>query len=206
MDALPIAVLISGGGTTLQNLIQHQQQRGLPVEFRGVISSRSKVGGIAIAENAGIPLQIMPRKKYSSDQDYSQAIFGQIRAWGCRLVVMGGFLQHLLIPEEFLQSTINIHPSLIPAFSGKGFYGLHVHEAAVAYGVKVSGCTVHFVDNQYDHGPVIAQRSCPVLDHDSPQDVQKRVFQIECELLPEVIRLFAANKIHIEGRRVRVAD
>jgi folate-dependent phosphoribosylglycinamide formyltransferase PurN len=119
---------------------------------------------------------------------------------------MGGFLQHLLIPDEFLQHTINIHPSLIPAFSGQGFYGLHVHEAAVAYGVKISGCTVHFVDNQYDHGPVIAQRSCPVLEQDSPQDLQKRVFQIECELLPEVLRLFAANKIHIEGRRVCIAD
>ncbi len=114
---------------------------------------------------------------------------------------MGGFLQHLLIPSDFEHRVINIHPSLIPSFCGEGFYGLHVHQAAVDYGVKISGCTVHFVDNQYDHGPIILQRSCPVLPDDTPESLQQRVFREECIALPEAIRWIAQKRLEITGSR-----
>jgi phosphoribosylglycinamide formyltransferase-1 len=202
MSNLPIVVMISGGGTTLRNLIEVRQRGELDVEFCGVISNRSQVAGVQIARDAGIDVAIFPRKKYGSDQIYSEVVFDQVRRWGAQLVVMGGFLQHILIPNDFALRTINIHPSLIPSFSGHGFYGQHVHEAAVEYGVKLSGCTVHFVDNQFDHGPVIAQKSCPVTAKDTWQTLQQRVFRLECELLPEVIQHFAKNRVKIEGRKV----
>ncbi len=206
MKKLPIAVLISGGGTTLQNLIDCEKRGELPVDFRGVISNRSQVRGIEIAKSAGIETAILPRKKFESDEAYREAVFSQIRSWGVELVVMGGFLQHLLIPDDFMLRTINIHPSLIPSFCGHGFYGQHVHEAAIQYGVKISGCTVHFVDNQFDHGPVIAQRSCPVHSTDDWKSLQQRVFQLECELLPEVLRHFAAGLVKVAGRSVSILE
>ena len=206
MSKLPIVVMISGGGTTLRNLIEVQRRGELDVEFCGVISNRSQITGVQIAHDSGIDVAVFPRKKYGSDQIYSDIVFNQVRQWGAQLVVMGGFLQHILIPNDFALRTINIHPSLIPSFSGHGFYGQHVHEAAIEYGVKLSGCTVHFVDNQFDHGPVIAQKSCPVTADDTWQTLQKRVFQLECELLPEVIQHFAKNRVRIEGRKVWIAS
>ena len=107
---------------------------------------------------------------------------------------MGGYLEHLLIPSDFDRKVINIHPSLIPAFCGKGMYGLHVHEAAIRFGVKISGCTVHFVDNEYDHGPILLQKACPVLESDTAEALQKRVFGLECEALPEAIQAIHATR------------
>jgi phosphoribosylglycinamide formyltransferase-1 len=118
-------------------------------------------------------------------------MFDEIRRSGATLVVMGGYLEHLLIPDDFYNRVINIHPSLIPAFCGKGMYGLHVHKAAIEFGVKVSGCTVHYVDNQYDHGPILLQRSCEVLETDTAESLQKRVFELECQVLPEAIAAIA---------------
>lgn len=201
---LPIAVLISGGGTTLKNLLDLIAAGKLPIEICLVISSRSNVRGIEIAKEAGIKTAVLLRRNYSTSEAYREATFEQVRQTGAKYVVMGGYLQHLLIPDDFRNRVINIHPSLIPAFCGKGYYGIHVHEAVLEYGVKVTGCTVHFVDDQYDHGPVILQRSCPVLDDDTPETLQKRVFEVECDLLPEAIRLLACNQITIAngGRRV----
>jgi folate-dependent phosphoribosylglycinamide formyltransferase PurN len=118
---------------------------------------------------------------------------------------MGGFLKQVAIPADFVNRVINIHPSLIPAFCGHGYYGHHVHEAVLQYGAKLSGCTVHFVDNDYDHGPIILQRSVPVLDEDTPESLAARVFAQECIALPEAIRLFAENRLQMMGRRVRIA-
>ncbi len=206
LNPLPIAVLISGGGTTLKNLIDLQQRGSLEVDFRLVISSRSDAGGLRFAEAAGIPTRVIVRKKFADAQSHSQAIFSACHDAGARLVVMGGFLQHVLIPSEFDFRVMNIHPSLIPSFSGEGFYGLRVHQAALDYGVKVSGCTVHFVDNHFDHGPVILQRTCPVLDNDSAETLQARVFEQECLALPEAIQLFAEGRLipSQDGRRVAV--
>jgi folate-dependent phosphoribosylglycinamide formyltransferase PurN len=117
---------------------------------------------------------------------------------------MGGFLKHVLIPADFEHRVMNIHPGLIPAFCGQGFYGHHVHQAVLDYGVKISGCTVHFADNQYDHGPIILQRTVPVLDEDTPDTLAARIFEQECEAYPEAVRLFAEGRLQVVGRRVRV--
>src|SRR6476660_1858912 len=148
---LPIAVLISGGGTTLRNLIERTGDRSLPAEIRLVISSNPAAKGLEYAEAAGIKSLVVEKKDARSDEDYSEAIFGPCRAAGVKYVVMGGFLKHVPIPTDFQSRVINIHPALLPKFGGKGMYGLKVHEAVIAAGEKVSGCTVHFVDNEYDH-------------------------------------------------------
>ena len=123
-----------------------------------------------------------------------------------QLVVMGGFLKHVLVPPDFENRVTNIHPGLIPAFCGQGFYGLHVHQSVLEYGVKVSGCTIHFVDNQYDHGPIILQRVVPVLDDDTPHSLAARVFEAECEAYPQVLQWIAEGRVHVAGRRVRSID
>ena len=121
-------------------------------------------------------------------------MFGPVRESGAKLVVMAGFLKHVLIPQDFDRRVINIHPSLLPAFGGAGMYGLRVHKAAIDRGVKISGCTVHYVDNEYDHGPIINQRAVDVLPNDTPEDLAAMVFEQECELLPDAIRQFIVPK------------
>jgi phosphoribosylglycinamide formyltransferase-1 len=196
---LPIAVLISGGGTTLRNLIVQQREGKLPVDIRLVISSNPNAAGLNFAAEAGIPAKVVERKSCESAAAFSEAIFGPCREAGVKLVVMGGFLKHALIPADFENRVVNIHPSLIPAFCGKGMYGQKVHEAVLAAGVAESGCTVHFVDNQYDHGPPILQKRVAVLPGDTPQLLAARIFQAECEALPAAIRLFAAGRITSES-------
>jgi phosphoribosylglycinamide formyltransferase 1 len=201
---LPIAVLISGGGTTLRNLIEKERGGELPVEFRLVISSNPQAQGLAFATEANIPTLVVEKQKGLSESEFSRAIFDPICESGAELVVMGGFLKHVPIPPDFENRVINIHPALIPAFCGQGLYGLRVHESVLEYGAKVSGCTVHFVDNEYDHGPIILQHTVPVLDDDTPAVLQTRVFEQECHALPEAIRLIAARRVLVEGRRVRI--
>ena len=184
MTPLPIAVLISGGGTTLKNLLDWHDRGDLPVEFACVISSRSQAKGLAYAAERQIDHTVIGRRQFATAQAHRDAVFEHCRQRKVELVVMGGYLEHLLIPAAFENRVINIHPALIPAFCGQGFYGLRVHQAVLDFGVKLSGCTVHFVDNQYDHGPIIAQRACPVLDDDTPETLAARVFQLECQLLP----------------------
>ena len=190
-DLLPIAVLISGGGTTLKNLIDRKSRNTLPVEFKLVVSSNSKAKGLEYAQESSIPTRVIRKKDFLDGQSHSNAMFEAIRDSGAKLVVMGGYLEHLLIPKDFENRVINIHPSLIPAFCGQGMFGLHVHQAALDFGVKVSGCTVHFVDNQYDHGPILLQRTCEVLDGDTSESLQRRVFELEREALPEAIAKLA---------------
>ncbi len=190
---LPIAVLISGGGTTLRNLIERIQNGSLPVEIRLVISSNPVAKGLDFAKAAGIKTRVVEKKKELSDEEFSEAIFRPCRVAGVRYVVMGGFLKHVRIPADFQNRVINIHPALLPKFGGKGMYGLKVHDAVIAAGEKVSGCTVHFVDNEYDHGPVILQRQVAVLPGDTPQTLQARVFAAECEAYPAVLGKLAAE-------------
>ncbi len=187
-EPLPIAVLISGGGTTLKNLIDCRSRNELDVSFRLVIGSRQDAGGLSYARQEGIPIRIVTKSKMLTAEEHSQSIFEPIRASGAKLVVMGGFLQHVLIPTDFESRVINIHPSLIPSFCGRGMYGLRVHQAVLEFGAKVTGCTVHYVDNQYDHGPILLQRCCEVLDGDTPESLQQRVFRVECEAYPAAIR------------------
>ncbi|MEM7314123.1 MAG: phosphoribosylglycinamide formyltransferase [Planctomycetota bacterium] len=195
MTRLPIAVLISGGGTTLRNLIRHQEQDDLPVDFRLVVSSNPQAGGIDYATDASIPVKVIERNGYATTADFSQTIFDACSAAGVQLVVMGGFLKHVLIPDEFTNRVINIHPSMIPNYCGKGFYGKRVHQAVIDAGESESGCTVHFVDDEYDHGPVVDQKSVPVLPDDTAESLAARVFEAECRLLPSVIARVAKGEI-----------
>lgn len=190
---LPIAVLISGGGTTLRNLLDKIQAGTLPIEIRLVISSNATAKGLEFAKAAGIPSLVIEKKKTLSDAAFSEAVFGPCREANVRYVVMGGYLKHVLIPPDFEKRVLNIHPALLPAFGGKGMYGHHVHEAVIAAGAKESGCTVHYVDNQYDHGPVILHRKVDVLPSDTPEILQARVFTAECEAYPDALRQLAAE-------------
>lgn len=201
---LRIVVLLSGGGTTLKNLLVKKAARQLDTEILLVVSSNSKARGREIAAAAGIPTVVLGPKSFPSPEAYSEALFSACRQTNADYVVMGGFLSYVPIPPDFENRVLNIHPALIPAFCGKGFYGHHVHEAVLEYGVKISGCTVHFVDNQYDHGPVVLQRTVPVLDDDTPDTLAVRVFEAECEAYPEALKLLGSGRVTVDGRRVRV--
>jgi len=201
---LPIAVFLSGGGTTLRNLLEKIAAGLLDAEVRLVISSSGKARGLQYAAEASIPSLVIRAGDYGTAEAYRDAMFQPCRDAGVQLVVMGGFLKHVLIPDDFDGRVINIHPALIPAFCGKGYYGHHVHQAVIEYGAKVSGCTVHFADNQYDHGPIILQRTVPVLDDDTPETLAARVFEQECKAYPEAIQLYAQDRLQIQGRRVLI--
>jgi formyltetrahydrofolate-dependent phosphoribosylglycinamide formyltransferase len=199
-----LIVLLSGSGTTLQNLLDHVRDGTLPVEVVRVVSSNPQAYGLTRARQAGLATDVVERRAYPSRAAFSEHIFTLCRESGADLVCMAGFLQLLQIPDDFLGRVLNIHPALIPAFSGKGFHGTRVHQSALETGVKVSGCTVHFADNEYDHGPIILQRVVPVLDDDTAESLAARVFSAECEAYPEAIRLFSADRLRIEGGRVRI--
>jgi phosphoribosylglycinamide formyltransferase-1 len=200
---LRLAVLISAGGTTLQNLIDRIAQGRLNAEIVTVISSRPEVYGLVRAQQAGLPHEVIARKGKTREQ-FGQAMYERIRAVKADLVCLAGFLEFLPIPPDFTHRVINIHPSLIPSFCGKGFYGHHVHEAALAAGVKVTGCTVHFADNEFDHGPIIIQKTVSVQDDDTAETLGQRVFEAECEAFSEAIELIAAGRVQVAGHRVRV--
>jgi formyltetrahydrofolate-dependent phosphoribosylglycinamide formyltransferase len=194
MKPIPIAVLLSGSGTTLQNLIDRIGDGTLPARIVLVIASKPGVMGIERASQAGLPIEVIQRKAFPSTDDFSAAIFAECRSAHAELVCMAGFLQLIRIPDDFQQRVLNIHPALLPAFGGKGMYGHHVHETVLQSGAAVSGCTVHFADNQFDHGPVILQRTVPVLDDDTPATLAARVFAEECLAYPEAIRLIAERR------------
>ncbi len=201
---LRVAVLISGGGTTLRNLLDKVAAGQLPVEIGLVVSSNPQAGGLAFAAAADLPAVVLERRAFVDEAAYSLAVFNACRAARVDLVVMGGFLKHVLIPGDFENRVINIHPALIPNFCGHGFYGRRVHEAVLAAGASESGCTVHFVDNFYDHGPIILQHRVPVVPGDTPETLAARVFAAECEAYPEALRLIAAGRVSVEGDRVRI--
>jgi folate-dependent phosphoribosylglycinamide formyltransferase PurN len=187
---LRLAVLLSGSGRTLENLLERIAAGGLAARVERVVSSRADVRGVRVAARAGIPVDVLPPVPDAAA--WSTAVCDCCRAAGADLVVMAGFLHLLAIPADFAGRVVNIHPALLPAFGGKGFHGLHVHRAVIARGCTVSGCTVHLVDNEYDHGRVLLQRTVPVLADDTPESLAARVFAAECVALPEAIARFAA--------------
>lgn len=204
-EKLPIAVLISGTGRSLKNLIDKIDAGELDAEIKLVIASTARAKGIQFAEKAFIPIEIIERSDYGSGNEFSGAVFSKCSDAGAKYVIMAGYLQLLPIPESYNNRVINIHPSLIPSFCGKGFYGHRVHEAALDYGVKVSGCTVHFVNNLYDNGPVILQKVVPVLNDDTAETLNDRVFyEAECLAYPEAIQLLAEGRVRVDGRRVHI--
>lgn len=205
---LNIAVLVSGGGTNLQALID-AQNRGEIINGRitCVISSKPGVYALERAEKANIPSAVIARSEYPDIRSYTAAITKELLNRKADLVVYAGFMTILdeQIVKAFPGKMMNVHPALIPSFCGKGFYGLHVHEAALEKGVKLTGATVHFVTEECDGGPIILQKAVPVLNGDTPEGLQKRVMQ-ECEwkILPEAVSLFCQGRIRIIGNKTEI--
>lgn len=200
---LRLVVPLSGGGTTLQNMIDLIAHEQLPATVELVIGSRPDAFGLERAKKAGIPTLVIPRKG-TPPEEFTRRMHEAIHRIKPDLVCMAGFLCHWTIPDDYIGKVMNIHPALLPSFGGKGFYGHHVHEAVIKAGCKVSGCTVHFADNMYDNGPIIVQRCVPVLEDDTADSLAARVFEQECVAYPEAIRLFAAGRLRTEGQRVRI--
>ena len=203
-----VAVLVSGGGTNLQALIDAQTRGELGGgEIAAVISTKEGAYALERAKNAGIPGYVIPRKAYESNQAMTIALVEKLKELDIQLVVLAGCMvifSHELV-DNYPNAIMNVHPALIPSFCGKGFYGLHVHEAALAYGVKLSGATVHFVSEECDGGPIIAQKAVPVLEGDTPETLQKRIMEeAEWKLLPEAVALFCQGRITVEGRIVHI--
>jgi phosphoribosylglycinamide formyltransferase-1 len=201
---LRLGVLLSGGGTTLVNLLGEIAAGRLPAEVAVVVGSRA-CGGLEKSRAASLPTHLVPYKETPSLQDHSDRLAEILDAAAVDLVVQAGFLSPWIIPDRYAGRVMNIHPALLPSFGGKGMFGRHVHEAVLRAGAKVSGCTVHFVTNQYDDGPIILQRTVPVEDGDTPEALAARVFYQECIAYPEAIRLYAAGRIRIDGRVTRVS-
>ena len=201
-----LGVLISGGGTTLLNFLDQIGSGQLSAEIPLVISSQRDCRGVERARQAGLTVEVVRRADCGSVEDFSQRLFAMLRAADVDLVVLAGFLCLVQVPQDFQHRVLNIHPSLIPAFCGPGFFGHHVHEAAIRRGVKLSGCTVHFADDQYDHGPIVLQRSVAVSAETTAEELAERVFELECEAYPEAVRLFAAARLRICEGRVQVLE
>jgi formyltetrahydrofolate-dependent phosphoribosylglycinamide formyltransferase len=201
---IQLAVLVSGSGTTLQNLIDEIAADRLNAQIQLVIGSRRGLGGLERAAKAGIRNVVVERRSDSDCAAFSRRVFDLCREARVELICLAGWLCLLDLPEQFAGRVMNIHPALLPSFGGRGMYGRKVHEAVLAHGCKVSGCTVHFVDNTYDTGPIILQRTCPVLDDDTPETLAHRVFDEEKTAYPEAIRLFQQGRLQMDGRRVKV--
>nr|MBR4279798.1 phosphoribosylglycinamide formyltransferase [Clostridia bacterium] len=203
-----VAVLVSGGGTNLQALIDAQARGELGGgEIAAVISTKEGAYALERAKNAGIPGYVIPRKAYANNQEMTIALVEKLKELDIQLIVLAGCMvifSHELV-DNYPNAIMNVHPALIPSFCGKGFYGLHVHEAALSYGVKLSGATVHFVSEECDGGPIIAQKAVPVLEGDTPETLQKRIMEeAEWKLLPEAVALFCEGRITVEGRNVHI--
>ena len=199
---LRLAMLLSGGGSTLQNLVDRIAAGTLPARIEVVLASRADVLGLERARAAGIPAVAVPRKQYSDANAFNDALHDELAPHRPDLVLLAGFLSPFQMRGTYNGRVMNVHPALIPAFSGKGFYGMKVHRAVIESGVKITGCTVHFADDEYDHGPIILQKAVEVRDDDTPESIAARVHDAENTLYPEAIRLFAAGRLVVNGRRV----
>lgn len=202
---LRIAVLLSGEGTSLENLFEHIDA-GLPARVAVVIASKSLAGGLARAERRGVPALAVARRDHPDVASFNDALHDALAGFEIDLVALLGFLSPFEPRERFAGRVINVHPALIPAFSGQGYYGHRVHEAVLEAGVKVTGATVHFADAEYDHGPIILQEAVPVRDDDTPETLAARVQAVERRIVPEAIRLIAEGRLAVEGRRVRIKE
>ncbi len=190
---MKLAVLISGSGTTLQNLIDQIAEGDLEARIAVVIASRPGLKGIDRAAAAQLPIIVIDRREFETPADFSEQVFAAVDQFQVDLVCLAGWLCLLDIPPRYSGRVMNIHPSLLPKFGGKGMYGQKVHQAVLDAGCDQSGCTVHYVDNQYDNGPIILQRICPVLPGDTAQTLAARVFEEEKVAYPEAIRQHRAT-------------
>jgi phosphoribosylglycinamide formyltransferase 1 len=197
-----IAVLVSGGGRSLENLAERIRARELDCEIGLVLSNAADAKALERAERLGLPRAVVSHREFPEATEFSRRVFEEIEASPAELVVLAGFLRLLVIPPRWLGRVLNIHPSLLPAFGGKGFYGHRVHEAVLAAGERVTGCTVHYVTNEYDAGPVLLQRRVDVRADDTADSLAARVFEAEKLALPEAIALHLSGAVRLEGSRV----
>ena len=203
---LKIGVLVSGGGSNLQSIID--QVHGKTGEIALVLSNKADAFGLERAKKSGIPTAVVEESQCDGVEDFNQKMIEALKEKGVELVVLAGFMR--IITKNFVETypnkIINIHPALIPSFCGEGYFGMHVHRGVYNYGVKVTGATVHFVNEEADAGPIIAQRVVDIENQDTPEIIQQKVLKIEHELLPSVVEAFCRGKIHVDGRRVVVEN
>ena len=206
---LKLGVLLSGGGTTLLNLLERQKAGTLAGEVVCVASDRPGVRGLDRPREAGfphLPVRVAePPKDLSARAQWGADLLAWCGSHGAEAVLMCGFLRLLPLPDAWTGRVLNIHPSLLPAFGGKGFHGEKVHQAALDAGVKISGCTVHFADQVYDRGPILVQKAVPVMEDDTAKSLAARVFGAECEAYPEAVALMAAGRVRLEKGRARIS-
>jgi phosphoribosylglycinamide formyltransferase-1 len=200
-----LAVLISGTGMTLQNFIDCIQNKSLNAKIAIVIASKPDIAGIDKALVAGLNTQIVERNRFPDSKQFSRRVFELCDDAHADLVCLAGWLCLLDLPQKWYGKAMNIHPALLPKYGGEGLYGLRVHQAVLDHGDKISGCTVHFIDSSYDTGPIILQRTCPVLPGDTANILGHRVFDEEKIAYPEAIRLYQAGRIHLDGRTVTIS-
>jgi formyltetrahydrofolate-dependent phosphoribosylglycinamide formyltransferase len=201
-DGPRIAVLLSGEGTSLENLLERIEAGEVPGGVVLVLASKEGAGGLARAARRGIPAVAVARRKYGDVKAFNDALHAELERHAPDLVLLLGFLSPFELRGRYEGRALNVHPALIPAFSGKGFYGRRVHEAVLAAGVKETGATVHLVDEQYDHGPIVLQQRVPVREDDTPDTLAARVQAVERELVPEAVRLFASGEL-TKGQTLR---
>jgi phosphoribosylglycinamide formyltransferase-1 len=187
-----LAVLLSGGGRTLQNFIDEIAAGRLDARIQVVVSSNPNAAGVEKARSAGLECEIVDRRRFEDDESFSEAITAVLDRYDIDLVVLAGLVRRYVFPARLSGRVLNIHPALLPEYGGQGMYGHQVHEAVLAAGDKESGCTVHIADEEYDHGPIVLQKRVPVLPGDTPETLAERVFQAECEAYPEAVRRLAA--------------
>ncbi len=207
-EPVRLGVLVSGNGTNLQAILDACRRGDIRGEVVVVVSSRSGAYAVERARQAGVPVIMLAPRSFADRESFDRKLAEALQAHAVDLICLAGFLR-ILTPEfiaQFAGRIMNIHPALLPAFGGVGMYGAHVHEAVLASGVKISGCTVHFVDETPDGGPIILQAAVPVRDDDTEETLAARIAEEEHRLYPEAIRLFADGKVQIEGKRVRIRD
>ena len=201
--SLRVAILLSGAGTTLENLLEKRAKGDVDVDVVAVVSSKPKAFGLERARRHGIPAHAVSRRAHPDAHEFNELLHGVLAGYEPELLVLAGFLSKFEL-RDYAGRAMNVHPALIPAFSGQGFYGRRVHEAVLASGVRLTGVSVHFCDEEYDHGPIILQEAVPVLDGDSVESLARRVQRVEYEIYPRAVRLFAEGRLRVEGRRVRI--
>lgn len=201
---LRVAVLLSGSGTSLENLCREIDAGRVPARVVCVISSKSDAGGLVRARSRGIPAFAVPRKQHPDVHRFNDALHTALEPFDPELVALLGFLSPFELRGRYDGRALNVHPALVPAFSGRGYFGHRVHEAVLAAGVRVTGATVHLVDAEYDHGPILLQRAVPVLEGDTADTLAARVQAVERRLVPEAVRLFAEGRISLEGGRASI--
>jgi phosphoribosylglycinamide formyltransferase 1 len=203
-----IAVFASGRGSNLMAILKAIEEGKLKARVVVVISNNSSAGALEIARSKGIDALHISRRQFSSDSEYADKILSELRKRNVELVVLAGYMKKIPaeVVSEYRNRILNIHPALLPSFGGQGMYGINVHKAVIESGVKITGVTVHIVDEEYDHGPIVLQRAVEVKDDDTPETLAERVLKVEHEVYPEAIRLFVEGKVNVFGRKVIIKN